>query len=251
MTPVNGARNADHDRASERTLPKAAPARRHTGIGSILVVDDEAKFVDFVCRALSAQGFSVDGTTDGARALTLIRERDYELVVLDLLMDGVDGVTILERVKSSRPRLPVLVLSALSDVESKVRCFQLGAADYMTKPFALAELRARIWARLHSRANGGGATLRHNGLVLDLRRKIVETAEGSVHLSDREFLLLQHLMLCQGEVCSRAELLEEVWGCSFDPGSNVVDVYVGRLRAKLGSSVIATVRNVGYYVPVG
>jgi DNA-binding response OmpR family regulator len=216
----------------------------------ILVVDDEPKLVDFVCRALSAQGFSVDGATDGARGLELIEERDYELVVLDLLMDGIDGVTVLKRATQSRPLLPVLVLSALPDVETRVRCLELGAADYMTKPFALAELKARIATRLRFPGiapNGGHPT---NGLKLDPPRRIVDTGRGPVRLSQREFRLLAHLMRHRGEVCSRAELLEEVWGCSFDPGTNVVDVYVGRLRAKLGSSVITTVRNVGYYVPV-
>jgi two-component system, OmpR family, response regulator len=215
----------------------------------ILVVDDEPKLLGFVCRALSAHGFSVDGITDGARALRLIGERDYELVVLDLLMEGVDGVTVLERVVKARPRLPVLVLSALSDVDSKVRCFQLGAADYMTKPFALAELRARIGARLASPAGNGAGVLGNGRLELDVKRRIVETEEGTVRLTGRESLLLAHLLRNQGGVCSRAELLEEVWDCSFDPGTNVVDVYVGRLRAKLGRSAIATIRNVGYSVP--
>jgi two-component system, OmpR family, response regulator len=216
----------------------------------ILVVDREPKLVDFVCRFLAAQGFSVDGATDGARALGLIHERRYELVVLDLVMDGLDGLTVLERIMESQPHLPVVIVSGLSDVESKVRCFQMGAADYMTKPFALAELCARIQARLHSAEGAGQTILRHNGMVLDLRRRIVDMGDETVRLSNREFLLLQYLLRYQGEVCSRAELLEEVWGCSFDPGSNVVDVYVRRLRAKLGSSVIATVRNVGYYIPV-
>jgi two-component system, OmpR family, response regulator len=239
MTLVR-ARNADHHRAfGDRTRE-----------ARILVIDDEPKLVGFVCRALSADGFSVDGATDGVRALRLIHERDYQLVVLDLLMNGVDGVTVLERTMQSRPDLPVLVLSALSDVESKVRCFRLGAADYLTKPFALAELRARIRARLRSPAGTREPVLRNNGLKLDLKRRIVDTGEETIRLSDREFLLFQHLMRKQGEVCSRAELLEQVWGCAFDPGTNVVDVYVGRLRAKLGSSVITTVRNVGYYVPI-
>ena len=216
----------------------------------ILVVDDEAKLVGFVCRALSAQGFSADGTTDGARALELIREADYDLLVLDLLMEGTDGVTVLERASKLRPDLPILVLSALSDVETKVRCFELGAADYMTKPFALAELRARISARLRpSAADSGEGVLTNNGFTLDLRRRVVETGGTTVRLSHKEFLLLQHLMRHQGEVFSRAELVEEVWGWTFDAGTNVVDVYVARLRAKLGSTAIVTVRNVGYYVP--
>jgi two-component system OmpR family response regulator len=223
----------------------------------ILVVDDEPKIVGFISRALSAHGFAVDGATDGARGLGLIQERDYELVVLDLVMEGVDGVTILERTAKSRPHLPVLVLSALADMESKIRCFQLGAADYMTKPFALAELVARIWARLHYREGwarlrskaGAGKAIPTNGLELDPTRRIVDMGKGTVRLSDKEFLLLQYLVRHQGEVCSRAELLQEIWGCSFDPGTNVVDVNICRLRAKLGTSVIATVRNVGYYVP--
>ena len=151
----------------------------------------------------------------------------------------------------SRPHLPVLVLSALSDVESKVRCFELGAADYMTKPFALAELRARIRARLGSPGGRRRSVLTAQRIELDPAPKDRRSREkapwgcrtGSSCCSSTS---CAH----QGEVCSRAELLEEVWGCSFDPGTNVVDVYVGRLRAKLGSSVIATVRNVGYYVPV-
>jgi DNA-binding response OmpR family regulator len=220
------------------------------GIARILVVDDEPKIVGFVCRSLSAQGFAVDGATDGAQGLELIRARHYELVVLDLLMAGVDGATVLERTMKYRPGLPVLVLSALSDVETKVRCFELGAADYMTKPFALAELRARILARLPSAPAAGESILRHNGLQLDIERRMVITGAGAVRLSHREFALLEHLVRYQGEVFSRAELLEEVWGYSFDPGTNVVDVYVGRLRAKVGSSVIVTVRNVGYYVPI-
>jgi DNA-binding response OmpR family regulator len=223
--------------------PGAEPAR-------ILVVDDEPKIVDFVCRALSAQGFSVDGATDGARGLALLHERSYELVVLDLLMEGIDGVTVLKRVKEYRPHLPVLVVSALSDVESKVRCFELGAADYLTKPFALAELRARILARLATPGAGRPEMVRYDGFVLDPQRRIVQTSNGPVRLSHRECLLLEHLVRHPGEVFSRADLLEEVWGYSFDTGTNVVDVYVGRLRAKLGSSVITTVRNVGYYVPV-
>jgi two-component system, OmpR family, response regulator len=223
---------------------------KHSEAARILVVDDEPKLVGFICRALSAHGFSVDGATDGARGLGLIHERDYELVVLDLMMEGLDGVTVLERTMRSRPDLPILVLSALSDVESKVRCFELGAADYMTKPFALAELRARIGARLRPPTGNGEAIRPSNGLKFDHGRRIVEAGERAVQLSEREFLLLEYLTRHQGEVCTRAALLEDVWGCPFDPGTNVVDVYIGRLRAKLGRSVIETVRNVGYYVPL-
>jgi two-component system, OmpR family, response regulator len=232
---------------------KPAMASRLDGNGHemvrILVVDDEPKLVELVCRLLSAEGFSVDGATSGTEALKLIREHNYALVVLDLVMEDLDGFTILQRLREVRQHVPVLVLSCLSDVDSKVRCFDLGAVDYLTKPFALAELRARIWARLGS-AQPGEHVLQSNGLRLDLRHRVATVDGRAVNLSDREFLLLRHLMRYQGEVCTRSKLLEEVWGLSFDPGTNVVDVYVGRLRAKIGSTVIVTVRNVGYYVPV-
>jgi DNA-binding response OmpR family regulator len=224
------------------------PARAEAA--RILVVDDEPKLVAAVCRALSSKGFSVDSAPDGARGLELIEEHEYELVVLDLLMDGVDGITVLKETTRTRPWLPVVVLSALDDVKTRVRCFELGAADYITKPFSIAELRARIEARLRAHSNGEIPNPKNNGLKLDPARRIVDVGHDRARLTQREFRLLAHLVRHQGRVCSRAELLEDVWGCTFDPGTNVVDVYVGRLRAKLGSAVIETVRSVGYCVPV-
>jgi DNA-binding response OmpR family regulator len=142
-----------------------------------------------------------------------------------------------------------MVLSALSDVETKVRCFGLGATDYIAKPFALAELLARVRACLRAAAgHAGDAVLRAAGLALDVRARTADAGSGPVALSPREFLLLQHLMHRAGRVCTRDELLSEVWGYSFDPGTNVVDVYVRRLRAKLGPLAVATVRNTGYCV---
>lgn len=213
----------------------------------VLVVDDEPRIVNFVSRALSAEGFGVDGAHDGVRALELARTGRYELVVLDLLLPGLDGKSVLRGIIEARPEQRVLVLSALSDVDSKVRCLELGASDYLAKPFALAELVARVRARLRQPAVGPGERqLRAGGLTLDLVRRVADTGEGQVTLSEREFLLLQHLMRKGGEVCSRQQLLADVWGLSFDPGSNVVDVCVGRLRSKLGGDIIETVRRVGY-----
>jgi DNA-binding response OmpR family regulator len=216
----------------------------------VLVIDDEPKIADFVSRALSANGLAVDSATDGARGLELARTGEYDLVVLDLMMPGVNGMGVLRGTIEACPQQRVLVLSALSDVDSKVRCLELGAADYLTKPFALAELVARVWARLRQ---GGGASadglLRSGGLTLDPHRRTADSGGGPVALSAREFLLLKHLALNEGEVCTRAELLEEVWGCSFDPGTNVVDVYVRRLRAKLGHAVVETIRHAGYCLP--
>jgi DNA-binding response OmpR family regulator len=216
-------------------------------VARVLVVDDEPRIVSFVSRALSAEGFQVDGAHDGIRALELAGTGNYELVVLDLLLPHVDGMSVLRGLMESRPDQRVLVLSALSDVETKVKCLEVGASDYLSKPFSLAELIARVRARLRRPASGP----RHRfvtggGVTLDLTRRVAEVNGRRVTLSEREFLLLEHLMNQEGEVCSRQRLLGEVWGYSFDPGSNVVDVCVRRVRSKLGGDVIETVRNVGY-----
>jgi DNA-binding response OmpR family regulator len=215
----------------------------------VLVVDDEPRIVSFVSRALAAEGLSVETAGDGVRALDLVLARRYDLVVLDLLLPGLDGVSVLQRILDHRPDQRVLVLSALSDVDSKVRCLELGASDYLPKPFALAELVARVRARLRQPGAPPVPRILVVGPVtLDVIRRVAHGERGVASLSEREFLLLQHLMHRGGEVCSRAELLAQVWGYTFDPGSNVVDVTVGRIRSKLGSAVIETVRNVGYRI---
>src|SRR4051812_45120846 len=229
---------------------QVAQADDSQAMARVLVIDDEPKIVDFVSRALSANGLEVETATDGARGLELARTGAYDLVILDLMMPGVSGMGVLRGTIEALPQQRVLVLSALSDVESKVRCLELGAADYLTKPFALAELVARVWARLRQASpDSGDGLLRAGGLTLDPHRRAADGGTGPVALSAREFLLIKHLVLNEGEVCTRAELLEEVWGCSFDPGTNVVDVYIRRLRAKLGTGVVETIRNAGYCLP--
>jgi len=219
-------------------------------VPSVLVVDDEPKIAEFVTRALTANGLSVESATSGAAALTRAGARPFDLVVLDLMMPGVSGHGVLRSLMRSRPRQRVLVLSALSDVESKVRCLELGAADYMVKPFALAELVARVWARLRD-TDGADARglLRAGRLTLDSHRRTADRGDGPIGLTEREFLLLKHLMTRAGEVCGRADLLADVWGYTFDPGTNVVDVCVRRLRSKLGHDAIETVRHGGYRLP--
>ncbi len=213
----------------------------------ILVVDDEVSILSFVSRALSAHGFQVDCASDGNRALELEQSVEYQLIVLDLVLPGVNGIAILKGIVAHRPEQPVLVLSALGDVESKVRCLELGAVDYLTKPFALAELLARVRARIRGRSAAAGELYLHVGPVtLDLQRHVAEAGNGPVCLSSREFGLLLHLMRRAGTVCSREQLLAEVWDCPFDPGTNVVDVYIRRLRSKLGAETIETLRNIGY-----
>lgn len=216
-------------------------------VSRILVVDDEARITNFVLRALTAEGFVVETAENGTDALKLGSSGRYDLVLLDLLLPSLDGVSVLEGLLAAQPDQPVLVLSAVSDVRAKVRCLQLGAVDYLAKPFDLTELLLRIRARLRRREPAGAdGFLRVGGFTLDLRRRTADTGNVRANLSSREFLLLQHLMEHRGRVCSREELLAHVWGYTFDPGTNVVDVYVGRLRSKLGADSIETIRNVGY-----
>ena len=213
----------------------------------VLVVDDEPRIVSFVSRALNASGFTTDGATEGSRALELARTGNYELIILDLMMPRVDGMSFLRTLMAERPQQRVLVLSAISDVETKVAALELGASDYMPKPFALAELLARVRARLRQPAGElEGKAMRAAGLTLHAMRRQVEKDGRWIGLSDREYLVLAHLMRRPGEACARQQMLSDVWGYSFDPGSNIVDVYIGRLRMKLGSDAIETVRNVGY-----
>jgi two-component system OmpR family response regulator len=228
-------------------LARARPGAYDAGVSRVLVVDDEPRIASFVSRALSAEGFAVDSAYDGPRALELATTRRYDLVILDLLLPSLGGMAVLRGIIEHRPDQRVLVLSALSDVASKVHALELGASDYLSKPFALAELVARVRARLRQPVGPPTArSLRVGALTLDFVRRLADAGRGPVGLSEREFLLLQHLMQHAGDVCRRDELLADVWGYSHDPGSNVVDVYVRRLRSKLGADLIETVRNVGY-----
>jgi DNA-binding response OmpR family regulator len=217
---------------------------------SVLVIDDEPRIADFVSRALTADGLTVRSANDGATGLSLAGTGGFDLVVLDLMMPGVSGHGVLRSLMRTRPQQRVLVLSAISDVGARVRCLELGAADYLVKPFALAELVARVWARLRDAdARGGSSHRRTAGVTLDSDRRTADRGKGPVALTAREFLVLKHLLAKDGDVCTRSELLEDVWGYSFDPGTNVVDVCVGRLRGKLGADAIETVRHAGYCIP--
>ena len=211
-----------------------------------MLVEDDAHVSGLLARLLSDNGYDVDCAHDGRQALKHAAERVHELVLLDLLLPELDGFAVLRGLLALREEQQVIVLSSLSDVESKVKCFDLGAIDYVAKPFVSAELLARIRARLRTSNDLRARYLRNGRYSLDLQRHIASGAGKSVPLSSREFALLEHLMRREGEVCSREELLLDVWGYKFDPCTNVVEVYVGRLRNKLGSSVIETIRNVGY-----
>jgi DNA-binding response OmpR family regulator len=213
----------------------------------VLVIDDEPRIVSFVSRALVAGGLGVDSAYDGEAGLAMAQSGIYDLVILDLLVPRLDGFAVLRTIMATHPQQRVLVLSALGEVNDKVQCLTLGAADYLVKPFSLAELMARVGVRLRertTRAPEPPTTVA--GVSLDRNRRLADSGHGPVHLSQHELQLLQHLIDHAGEVCTREQLLADVWGYCFDPGSNVVEVYVSRLRAKLGKDVIETVRHVGY-----
>ena len=214
----------------------------------ILVIEDEPRILGFLVRGLEAEGFSVDAARNGSEGLKRARRDPYDLVLLDLLLPGLDGLSVLHELNRACPELPVVIASARSDLPTKLRGFGLGAADYLSKPFSFDELIARIRVQLRKARNGeDGHLLRSGTLVLDLARREARFGSVTTHLSDREFRVLHHLLEHQGEVISRERLLSEVWGYHFDPGSNVVDVCIRRLRKKLGADApIETVRHAGY-----
>ena len=217
----------------------------------ILVIEDEPRILGFLKVGLEAEGFAVDGADNGDSGLALALAEAYELVVLDLQLPRLDGLQLLEELHRSRPELPVLILSARNDLPTKLRSFQLGANDYLSKPFSFDELVARVRVQLRHGSSEDASTVRVGGLELDLARRRARVDDTVTDLSDREFRLLYHLAAHAGEVVSRERLLSEVWGYSFDPGSNVVDVCVRRLRKKLGpASLIETVRHAGYRLAV-
>jgi len=216
---------------------QAVSTQRGVLVSRILVVDDEQRICRFVARALEANGFQFQVAGNGHEAV----------IVLDLLLPGLDGYEVLRRVLRANPAQRVLILSAIGDVESKVRCLQMGAVDYLPKPFAIAELIARVRRRIEDRtAPVSPRWIEVGAMRLDLQRRMLRVEDREVSLSHREFILMGHLMRRAGEVCTRDELLADVWGYSCDPGSNVVDVCVRRLRSKLEQGAIETVRNVGY-----
>jgi two-component system, OmpR family, response regulator len=214
----------------------------------ILVIEDEPRILAFLARGLEAEGFTVDGARDGRAGVAQAARRRYDLVILDLLLPEIDGLAVLRELQRARPELPVVIVSARSDLETKLRGFGLGACDYLSKPFSFDELIARVRAQLRRRRPGeNGSVVRAGALSLDVARRQARLGDVVAELSDREFRLLHHLVLHEGEVVSRERLLADVWGYHFDPRSNVVDVCIRRLRQKLGAKApIETVRHGGY-----
>ena len=214
----------------------------------ILVIEDEPRILAFLARGLEAEGFLVRAAANGPEGLKRALNDPCDLVILDLLLPGIDGLSLLREVQCRRPELPVVIVSARSDLQTKLRGFGLGASDYLAKPFSLDELVARIRVQLRrTRSVNSSDALRAGTLTLDVARRQARLGAVITDLSDREFRLLHHLVEHTGEVVSRERLLSEVWGYHFDPGSNVVEVCVRRLRKKLGPEApIETVRHAGY-----
>jgi len=212
----------------------------------LLVIEDEPEIASFLLKGLRAHGYAVEHSVTGAGGLALAKQADVDLVVLDLRLPDLDGTDVLRRLRANGNPVPVIVLTARGDTADRVEGLDQGADDYLTKPFAFDELLARIRARLRRREGEQAMVLEVAGLALDLRTRRIRVHGRELDLTAREFALLEMFLRHPRQVLSRERLLSRVWGLDFDPGSNVVDVYVGHLRRKLGEGLIQTVRGMGY-----
>ncbi|WP_119698624.1 response regulator transcription factor [Microbacterium halotolerans] len=219
-------------------------------MASILIADDEARIAGFIEKGLRAAGFATRVAGNGTEALAFALTGEFDLLVLDVNMPGLDGFEVLEQLRGSGSTMPVIMLTARTDLNDTVAGLEGGADDYLGKPFRFDELMARIRLRMRQADADQMPTaheLRHRDLVLDVRTRRARLDSGTVvDLSAREFALAEELVRHAGQVLSREQLLSRVWGFDFDPGSNVADVYVGYLRQKLGADRIVTVRGAGY-----
>jgi DNA-binding response OmpR family regulator len=215
----------------------------------ILIVEDEQRIVSFLEKGLRAAGYTTIAVENGLDGAALARDDSFDLMILDLGIPGIDGHTVLEQVRARGERLPVIILTARDCVDDTVRGLERGADDYMTKPFRFEELLARVRLRLRDTAAPETTVMTAGRVSLDLRSRRAAVDGRVVELTAREFALLETFLRNAGHVLSREQLLSHVWGYDFDPGSNVVDVYVRYLRRKLGDDVIETARGMGYRLP--
>ncbi|QIK72127.1 response regulator transcription factor [Propioniciclava coleopterorum] len=212
----------------------------------ILIAEDEERIASFLDKGLRRSGFTTELATDGIAAYALASGGDFDLMILDIGLPDLDGFAVLRRLRAEGHDIPVIILTARGEVDDTVAGLEGGADDYMRKPFSFDELLARVRLRLRAAAKPEETVLRCGDLSLDLRTRRAEASGRQVELTAREFGLLETLMRHPDQVLSREQLLSRVWGFDFDPGSNVVDVYVRYLRAKVGDRRIETVRGVGY-----
>lgn len=236
----------DQDRDTAAGLARAAPGRKP----NILLVEDDQSIADEVRDDLISRGYVVEHIGDGAAALRAVQARHYDLLIVDRLLPGLDGLTVIERLRSLGVRTPVLVLSALSAVDDRVRGLKAGGDDYLTKPFAFMELAARVEALLRRPIDMRETVLRVGPLEMDLIDRTCKRGERELDLLPREFKLLEYLMRRPGQLVTRDMLLEDVWQYRFLPQTNLVDVHIGRLRRKLDgpgeAPLIQSVRGAGF-----
>jgi heavy metal response regulator len=217
----------------------------------LLIVEDEKRIADFVARGLESAGYAVDIAHDGNSALNLVHQTDYDLVILDMMLPDMDGLKVLEKMRNRKSSSPVLILSARSGVDDRVRGLELGADDYLTKPFAFVELQARVRVLLR-RGQPMAERLQVGDLTLDCIRRRVARAGENVDLAPKEFSILEYLMRNKGRALSRTMIVEHVWDMDYDGLTNIVDVYIRHLRSKVDDNhqhkLIQTVRGVGYMI---
>jgi DNA-binding response OmpR family regulator len=215
-------------------------------MSNILIVEDEARISSFVEKGLRAAGYACSVSADGAEALALAQTGQFDLILLDIGLPTLDGYEILRRLRVDDHNTPVIMLTARNSVEDTVVSLDSGANDYLAKPYKFDELLARIRIRIRDRPPLGTTELRHGDVSLDLRTRRAKLGNTPVDLSPREFAVAEEFLKHPDQVLSRGQLLSRVWGYDFDPGSNVVDVYIRYLRNKFGADVIETVRGAGY-----
>ncbi|MEJ2009306.1 MAG: response regulator transcription factor [Acidobacteriota bacterium] len=216
----------------------------------ILLVEDERKVASFVARALREKAYAVDVAGTGEEGLEMAVSTPYDAILLDIRLPGMDGITVCRKVRQAGIETPILMLTARVLVEERVAGLDAGADDYLTKPFALAELEARVRALIRRGFGKSAATLRYGDLELDRHRRRAKRGEAAIPLTSREFALLEFLMLRAPDAVTRSEIIEHVWDCHFDSETNLVEVYINRLRQKIdqdhGMKLIHTVRGLGY-----
>jgi len=216
----------------------------------VLIAEDDPALASFVRKGLEAEHYAVDVTTYGEQARAMAAEMEYDLLVLDLNLAGVDGVSILRHLRTRKPSMPILILTSRNRVEDRVQCLDLGADDFVGKPFSFAELSARIRALLRRSHLPAASVLAVDDLKLDRMERKVERGGRRIELTSKEFGLLEYLMLNAGRRVTRPMIIEHVWNLSFDTGTNVIDVYVNYLRRKVDAGfrqpLIHTIRGVGY-----
>ncbi|MDJ0775342.1 MAG: response regulator transcription factor [Mastigocoleus sp. MO_167.B18] len=219
----------------------------------VLIAEDESRIAAFIAKGLRANGFTPTVASTADEVLRLAVGKKFDMLILDLGLPGQDGLEVLEEIRGQGEQLPVIILTARDDINDKIAGFEGGADDYMTKPFRFEELLARIRVRLRKKSQGFPKEeniLKAGNVELDLRTRKARVANEIVDLPAREFTLAETFLRHPGQVMSREQLLDRVWGYDYNPGSNIVDVYVGYLRKKLGNNLIETVRGMGYRLRV-